>query len=393
WTLAQAGGLAAAMGTRALVVTGRSAVRAAPLTVLLLAAGVESTRVAAEGEPTVDAVRQAVETARAAACDLVIGFGGGSTIDLGKAVAALLGNGGDPLDYLEVIGRGQALKRPSAPFIAIPTTAGTGSEATRNAVIGSPEHGVKVSLRSAYMLPHLALIDPDLALSLPPEVTAATGLDALTQLIEPFVSPRATPITDALCRDGMERVCRSLRRAVAVGSDAEAREEMALAALFSGIALANAGLGAVHGFAGPLGGMVDAPHGALCAALLPAVCAANVPPCGRAIPAVEPYCATPRRPASLPATPRPSLKTASPGSGSSAATWPSRRSRPTASRRTASRRSSRTRGAPARCRPTLSASRTPSCSKSWQRRTVRAQSLLDADRLAGTDCHFAGRLL
>jgi alcohol dehydrogenase class IV len=229
-----------------------------------------------EKEPSLVTIQRGVTLARESHCDLVIGFGGGSALDTGKAIAAMLTNEGDLLDYLEVIGRGQALKNPSAPYIAIPTTAGTGAEVTRNAVLYSPEHHVKVSLRSPHMLPDIALVDPELTYTLPPDVTASTGLDALTQLIEPFVSIKANPMTDALCREGMKRAARSLRHAYQDGSSAEAREDMALASLFSGLALANAGLGAVHGFAGPFGGMFDAPHGAVCAALLPHVMAANV---------------------------------------------------------------------------------------------------------------------
>jgi alcohol dehydrogenase class IV len=208
--------------------------------------------------------------------EVIIGLGGGSVIDVGKAVAALLTNGGEPLDYLEVIGRGQSLTTPSAPCIAVPTTAGTGSEVTRNAVLYAAEHRVKVSLRSATMIPRLAVVDPELTHSVPAEVTATTGLDALTQVVEPFLSHTATPLTDAVCREGMVRAARSLRRAFADGTDAEAREDMALASLCGGIALANAKLGAVHGFAGPLGGLVKAPHGALCACLLPGVMSANL---------------------------------------------------------------------------------------------------------------------
>jgi alcohol dehydrogenase class IV len=199
----------------------------------------------------------------------VLACGGGSVLDGGKALAAMLANPGDPLDYLEVIGKGQPLPHPTVPFIAIPTTAGTGAEVTRNAVLGSPEHQVKASLRSASMLPKLALIDPALAVSLPPSLTAATGLDALTQLIEPFVCLRANPMTDAFCRDGIPRIARSLRRACAAGDDLDARSDMALASMLSGMALANAGLGAVHGLAAPIGGRFPAPHGAVCAALLP----------------------------------------------------------------------------------------------------------------------------
>jgi alcohol dehydrogenase class IV len=207
---------------------------------------------------------------------MVIAIGGGSAIDAGKAIAALLTNGGSPSDYLEVVGRGQKLTRPSAPFLAIPTTAGTGAEVTRNAVLGVPESGVKVSLRSPLMLPRLALVDPELTHGLPPDMTASTGLDALTQLIEPYVSCRHNPMTDSICREGMSRAARSLRKVCVNGDDATAREDMAIASLFGGLALANAGLGAVHGFAGPFGGMFPAPHGAVCASLLPHVMAVNL---------------------------------------------------------------------------------------------------------------------
>jgi len=188
----------------------------------------------------------------------------------------MLTNEGELLDYLEIIGRGKMLTRHSAPFIAIPTTAGTGAEVTRNAVLASPEHKVKVSLRSPHMLPAVALIDPELTYDLPPALTASTGLDALTQLIEPYVCLRANPMTDGFCEQGIFRVARSLREAVFNGQSKSAREDMALASLFGGLALANAGLGAVHGFAGPIGGSFPAPHGAVCAALLPQVMAANL---------------------------------------------------------------------------------------------------------------------
>jgi alcohol dehydrogenase class IV len=226
------------------------------------------------GEPTVELVRAGVKTAQG--CDMVIGIGGGSVLDTGKAVAALATNHGDVTDYLEVVGKGQPLVNAPLPYIAIPTTAGTGSEVTRNAVIEVPEQNVKVSLRSPLMLPRVALVDPELTYNLPPAITASTGLDALTQLIEPFVSIKATPITDATCREGIHHAARSLRRAYENGADKEAREGMSLASLFGGMALANAGLGAVHGFAGPLGGMLHAPHGALCACILPLVMDANI---------------------------------------------------------------------------------------------------------------------
>ena len=282
-TLREVGPIAAEMGDRALVVTGRTPARAAPLLDELAAQGIDTVTFPVSGEPTTEVARLGTQRARETDRDLVIGFGGGSALDTGKAIAALLTNGGVPLDYLEVIGRGQPLTRPAAPYIAIPTTAGTGAEVTRNAVLASPAHRVKVSLRSPLMLPRLALVDSELTHSMPPEITASTGLDALTQVMEPYVSKRANPLTDALCREGMRCAARSLRRAYACGAgrtkqgdDAAAREDMALASLFGGLALANAKLGAVHGFAGPLGGMFPAPHGAVCGRLLPYAMAVNV---------------------------------------------------------------------------------------------------------------------
>jgi alcohol dehydrogenase class IV len=274
--LSEVGPLAASFGQRALVVTRRHPSSAAPLLALLDQAGVQHNVYAVEGEPTIAFALEGVRQAHETQCDLVIGFGGGSVIDTGKAIAGLLTNPGDPLDYLEVIGRGQPLINPAKAYIAIPTTAGTGAEVTRNAVLGSPEHRVKVSLRSPLMLPKVALVDPALTYDLPPDITAYTGLDALTQVIEPFVCNQPNPLTDAICREGMHRAARSLLRAAQQGSDAAAREDMSFCALSGGLALANARLGAVHGFAGPLGGMFDAPHGAICAALLPQVMAANV---------------------------------------------------------------------------------------------------------------------
>ncbi len=269
-SVTELGAAAKSMGTRALVVTGVAAERTP------LAATIAFAVFPVSGEPTTAVVREGVAMLRRERCDLVIGIGGGSAIDAGKAIAALAANSGEPLDYLEVVGRGASLSSPSLPFIAVPTTAGTGAEATRNAVLASPEHGVKASLRHVSMLPRLAIVDPELTYDLPPELTAATGLDALTQLIEPFVSVRANPMTDAVCLEGMRRAARSLARAFSDGQDAAAREDMSLASLFGGMALANAGLGAVHGFAAPIGGAFPAPHGAVCAALLPHVMEANI---------------------------------------------------------------------------------------------------------------------
>ncbi len=275
-TLRQIKPLAAGMGSRALVVMGRIAARAAPLFDVLAEEEIETVTYSVAGEPTVGAIRLGTQRARDAECDMVIGFGGGSAIDAGKAIAALLTNDGDPLDYLEVIGGGRPLTQPPVPYIAIPTTAGTGAEVTRNAVLTSPEHRTKVSLRSPLMLPRLAVVDPELTYTLPPEITASTGLDALSQVVEPYVSNRANSMTDAFCREGMLRAARSLHRVYTQGDDAAAREDMSLVSLFGGLALANAGLGAAHGFAGPIGGMFSAPHGAICGCLLPHVMAVNV---------------------------------------------------------------------------------------------------------------------
>lgn len=275
-TLREAGSLAKDLGRRALVVTGRDLSRAEPLLKLLREEQVHSTVFSVSGEPETEAIQGASVFARREECDFVIGLGGGSVLDSGKAIAALLTNPGDLLDYLEVIGRGKTLRHRSAPFMAIPTTAGTGSEATRNAVLASKPHQVKVSLRSPFMLPTVAVIDPELAIDLPPDITASTGLDALTQLIEPYVCNRTNPMTDALCIEGMRKVARSIRTVVNDGRQLQARTDMAVASLFGGMALANAGLGAVHGFAGPIGGMFPARHGAVCAALLPHVMEANL---------------------------------------------------------------------------------------------------------------------
>jgi alcohol dehydrogenase class IV len=274
--ISQAGPLAKEFGRDALVTTGRDGKRAKRLLDALREVDVRPVPFAVDGEPDLETVRRGVALARRERCDMVIGFGGGSALDSAKAIAAMLTNDGDILDYLEVIGGGRALSRPPAPLLAIPTTAGTGSEVTRNAVLASPAHRVKVSLRSPLMLAKVALVDPELTWDLPPELTASTGLDALTQLIEPYVSGRANPMTDGLCVDGISRAARSLRAAFEYGRSGTVRENMALASLFGGLALANAGLGAVHGLAGAIGGMFPAPHGAICAALLPKVMAANL---------------------------------------------------------------------------------------------------------------------
>jgi alcohol dehydrogenase class IV len=258
--LSQIGKLAAEMTTRKhiFITTGGSAGRAEPLVALLAESGLRATVYPVRGEPSVETILKGVDALKEAGADVVIGFGGGSALDTGKAVAALASNPGDPFDYLEVVGKALPLKAQPLPFIAV------------------PEQRVKVSLRSPMMLPRIALLDAQLAVSVPPEVTASAGMDAITQVIEPLVSSKANPMTDAVCREGIMRGARSLRRAYAHPDDLEAREDMALTALFSGIALANAGLGAVHGFAGPLGGMYPIAHGVICARLLPIVMEVNI---------------------------------------------------------------------------------------------------------------------
>jgi alcohol dehydrogenase class IV len=266
-------GLLAGLGSRVLICTGASTARHAGL---LASVALPAAVFPVTAEPTVGMARAAVAAAREHGADVVAAIGGGSVIDTGKAVAMLLGNGGDPLDYLEMVGAGQKISRPAVPFVAVPTTAGTGAEVTANAVLAVPERRLKASLRDPLMIPRVALVDPELTVSCPPLVTAASGLDALTQCLEPFVSVRATPLTDGLAREGLRRAGSGLRAAYADGSDVAARADMSVCALLGGMALANAKLGAVHGLAGVIGGTADVPHGLACAALLVPVIEANV---------------------------------------------------------------------------------------------------------------------
>ncbi len=263
-TLAEVATMAREFGKRTLVVCGGSG-RESRLVGMLD----DPVVFRISGEPSVDDARSGAEFARAEGCACVVGFGGGSAIDAAKAIAGLAGNPGDPLDYLEVVGAGRALSNQGLPFLAVPTTAGAGADVTRNAVLLSRTHRVKASLRSNLLYARAAVVDPELTYGLPSALTAATGMDALTQLIEPYVSSRANPMTDALCADGIQAVAWALPRAWRNGADREARRAMAWSSLSGGFALANAGLGAVHGFAAPIGGGFPAPHGAVCAALLP----------------------------------------------------------------------------------------------------------------------------
>jgi len=293
--VAGVGDAAAALGLRALLVTGATPARAEPVARRLAEAGLGSVTATVEGEPTVTRIEEIAARAAAEGCDVVVSVGGGSVVDAGKAAAALAAAPGPTRRYLEVIGEGHPLEADPLPHVAVPTTAGTGAEVTKNAVLGVPHEGLKVSLRDARMVPQQAIVDPELTHGLPVAVTVRTGLDALTQLIEPFTSPEASPVTDALCRDGIPRAARALPRVARTAAeqeaartaaepaepaepaeDVDAREDMALAALLGGLALANAKLGAVHGFAGPLGGLRPAPHGAICGRLLPVVTEANL---------------------------------------------------------------------------------------------------------------------
>ena len=273
--LSQLGDIAISMGKSVFLTTNLPEERIAPIINYLTKRELNIVPYCIYGEPTRMLVADGVELARENLCDLVIGIGGGSAIDTGKAVAAMTTNLGDIYDYLEIVGKGLPITKQPIPMIAVPTTAGTGAEVTRNAVIGVPEHHVKVSLRHPWLLPKLALVDPELTYNLPPEVTASTGVDALTQLIEPFVSIKANPLTDAICREGMDLIAHALYKAFDA-DDPASREKMSMASLFGGLALANSGLGVVHGFASVLGGMYPIPHGVICARLLPYIMETNL---------------------------------------------------------------------------------------------------------------------
>jgi len=262
-------------GKRVLIIKGKEYPDPGTLFTICENANVGRNYFNVENEPTIGTINQAVELGREKECDFVIGFGGGSVIDAGKATAALLNNQGSVLDYLEVVGKGKPLKKPSKPYIAIPTTAGTGSEVTRNAVISVPEKKVKVSMRNAYLLPKVAIVDPELTYGVPKMITSITGMDAFTQVIEPYVSRYSNPMVDMFCKDAIPKGASYLLRAWDDGDDHEARQNISWVSLMGGLALANSKLGAVHGFAGPIGGMFHIPHGAVCAALLPSVMLVN----------------------------------------------------------------------------------------------------------------------
>src|ERR1700683_4099696 len=238
----------AGLGSRVLVCTGADPARHAGL---LAGLGLPAAQLSVAGEPTVDLARAGAAAAREHGADVVAAIGGGSVIDTGKAVAMLVGNGGAPLDYLEVVGSGRKITKPSAPFAAVPTTAGTGAEVTANAVLAAPAYGLKASLRSPLMIP---------------TGPRAGGMAARPQCLEPYVSVRANPLTDGLAREGLRRAAAGLRAAFADGSDLAARTGMAMCSLLGGMALANAKLGAVHGLAGVIGGAAAVAPGATPAA-------------------------------------------------------------------------------------------------------------------------------
>ncbi|MFP7674643.1 iron-containing alcohol dehydrogenase [Marivita sp. S0852] len=277
---------AARISGSALLVHGKSAERARWLLEDLSEAGCRITTIACAREPEIDDVDAALSLARDARPGVVIALGGGATMDLAKAVAALVPAQGATRAYLESVGEGRALEADPLPLIALPTTAGTGSEVTKNAVIGVPDARKKVSLRDPRMVPDIAFVDPSLTDQTPAQVTFSSGLDAITQVIEPYLSVNASPLTDALCRDAIPRGLTAIVR-LAQGEDPGARDDMALTSLVGGITLANAGLGAVHGLAGVIGSHTAAPHGAVCAALLPHVLAYNARAVSHGGPAAE----------------------------------------------------------------------------------------------------------
>ncbi|HSH19566.1 MAG TPA: iron-containing alcohol dehydrogenase, partial [Draconibacterium sp.] len=268
--------LIAELGSIVFIVTGQRTISAIQLSKWLNEINFETEIFSVGTEPTTHDIEKGVRLARKTACNIVVGIGGGSVVDAAKAIAALATNKGCLIDYLEIIGKGRKLENDPLPYIAVPTTAGTGAEVTKNAVIKSEVKKVKVSLRSEKMFPAIAVIDPALTLTMPPELTAFTGVDALTHLLETFVSCQSNQFIDMLCREGMKRISSTLETAFFNGENLQARENMAMASMLGGLALANVKLGAVHGFAGPMGGMFTIPHGAVCACLLPAVMEINI---------------------------------------------------------------------------------------------------------------------
>ncbi len=269
-------------GKRVLVVSGGRSLRATLHWQGLLDAmkgrGLSWEDMVVQGEPSPQLVDQAVRMYRSAGIEMVLGIGGGSVLDAAKAIAGLLPHGNSVMDHLEGVGPELPYRGPSLPFIAVPTTAGTGSEATKNAVLSAHgAGGFKKSFRHELLVARYAVVDPDMLASCPPDLIAANGMDAFTQLLESYTSTRANPFADALALDGLARVRDGLPAWYEGGAAAaEARAAMAYAALLSGITLAQTGLGVVHGLAAPLGALFPIPHGAACGALLAAATEVNI---------------------------------------------------------------------------------------------------------------------
>lgn len=264
------------LSSNIMIVTGKSADRYAGILTELTELDIKYSVYNVNSEPYIETVNEAVKLAREIEASLVLAIGGGSAIDTAKAVSVMLSNPGEVLDYLEGIGKGLPVKEPSVPCIAVPTTSGTGAEVTKNAVLCSREQCKKVSMRSSYMIPDLALIDPELSQTVPQNITAYTGMDAITQIIEPFISCMNNQFTDSICIDAISIAGNSVKKSYSEPDNIEARTNMSYISLIGGMALTNAKLGAVHGFAGAIGGMFNAPHGAVCAALLPHVLEVNL---------------------------------------------------------------------------------------------------------------------
>lgn len=269
-------------GKKVLIVTGGKSLRAAghfqDLLDRLHSRSIQVFETLTAGEPTPDLVDDAMEKFRGEGIDVVAAIGGGSVLDAGKAISAMLPQQDSVMEYLEGVGSGKVHNGVKVPFIAVPTTSGTGSEATKNAVLSRVGlNGFKKSLRHDRFVPDVAVLDPVLTLSCPPDITAASGLDAFTQLLEAYVSTQAQPMTDALAFDAMRHVKDCLIPACTSGSgDVNVRAGMAYASLVSGIVLANAGLGIIHGLASPIGGYFNIPHGVVCGTLLAEAVKINV---------------------------------------------------------------------------------------------------------------------
>jgi len=264
----QAVALAAQFGSSVLVVHGANAKRAQWLKTSCIDAGLTVQTIGCKNEPSLPDLELALTQLRGSQPAVVVALGGGSVMDFAKALAALLPCSGPPSDYLEVVGNGRVLEHPPIPMIALPTTAGTGAEVTKNAVISLPDRGLKVSLRDRRMIPQIAIVDPSLMQGAPKHVALCAGLDAETQVIEPYLSVKANPMTDALCRAAISVGLKALRDVVERDCP-DGWDETAWVSTCGGLALANAGLGAIHGFAGVIGGKANAPHGEICGALLP----------------------------------------------------------------------------------------------------------------------------